>query len=100
MDHPVRVDDHRGAVRDAGPAEVDAKGGGDRSLGMEIREQGKGDSAEALTEVGMAVDAVDAHAQHLRMRCVEPGEQRFQRWDFPTSGRGEVQGVEDEHCVL
>ncbi len=98
-DHSRCVDEHGGAIRDAGALQVQSVGAGDFALGVEIRQEREGDTAEILRPVEVAVDAVDADTQDLGVGSPEARQERLHARDLHASGGGVVEGIEEQQHV-
>jgi hypothetical protein len=96
----VSVDDYRGSIRDSVVGQIKAKFLGDGTLGVEVGEQRKADASEAVSPIGVTVDAVNADTHDLGMSALETTLQRIQRWHFEASGRCEVEGIKEKEKML
>jgi hypothetical protein len=96
----ISVDDHRGSIRDSVVGQVQAEFLGDGTLGVEVGEQRKADTSEAIGPIGVAVHAVNADPHDLGMSGFEAILQRIQRRHFEASGRCEVEGIEEKEKML
>jgi hypothetical protein len=67
---------------------------------VEVGEQRKADTSEAVGPIGVAVHAVNADTHDLGMSGFETILQRIQRRHFEASGRCEVEGIKEKEKML
>jgi hypothetical protein len=64
---------------------------------VEVGEQRKGDAAEAVRPIVVAVAGVDADTQNLGIRGEEAVAKRFDAGNLAASRRSEVERIEQQH---
>jgi hypothetical protein len=98
-DDAVCIDDHGGAIGDAGVLEKQAVGSCNSAPGVKVGEERERDPTEAHRPIHVAVDRINADTQNLGVGGEEAVLERFDAGYLGASRGCEIEGVEEQHHV-